>query len=86
VTVSEKKREVTKVRALFACIAVELVDFGVYKQKTVRLAAQFGTEKKAKDFSAAASGDCRMVIRKGSLAEKMFKPGKKYYLDFTPAP
>jgi len=82
-----QEQEVTKVRALFACTAVESVDYGSYKQTKVRLCALYGNGKEAKDFSAATpAGEFWMVISEGYPAAKMFKPGKKYYLDFTSAP
>jgi hypothetical protein len=77
----------TQVRALFVCNAVETLDFGSCKQTKVRMGAIYGTGEEAKTFNdATPSGEFWMTISEGRPAAKLFKPGERYYLDFTKAP
>lgn len=78
-----------KLRAKFA--VQHITDFGSYDGKhpnlKVQLNAVYSGDKNSEDnqFSAATpSGDCWMMIS-NPQADGFFKPGKKYYLDFTEA-
>jgi len=71
-----------KVRAKFVCSQVTHFQHG----KEVQMNAVYGSVGENKDFSTATpSGQFKMNISPGVMAETFFEPGKEYYLEFTEA-
>lgn len=76
-------------RAKFQCQRIEEIKYAGYENRKVILTPVIpqnstGEPEDRSFWESTPSGEINLTISKEAVASKMFEPGKKYYVDFTP--
>lgn len=77
------------VRAKFQCQRIEEVKYAGWDTRKIIFTPVVpqnsdGSAEDKSFWESTPSGEISLAISKEAVASKMFEPGKKYYVDFTP--